>query len=487
MGTSKGELNSFLDKIFSDVMVCENEDCYVSADILNAKILYLADILKDIGIKEKDRVVIYLPRGIDGMVVIHAITLIGGVYVPLSIKDPDVRILDIIEGVNPKLIIGKGKCLSYIKHLEWLNIDALDFDKLVDKKNIPIFLSTEENPAVILYTSGSTGYPKGIVLSRRAVKSFVYWAGDTFSISNVSKIASLAPLNFDLSLFDIFTSLNFGASVYFIPDNLTMSPSQLTTWLIKHEITIWYTVPSMLTFWVSKGNLKHTLLPRLKTILFAGEVLPVNMLMKLVRFLPQVEFYNLYGPTETNVCCYWKVDKSRLSSMESIPIGRAACKSQLQVNSSNNELMMMGPNLMSGYWNGRDCILPVDGNGWFCTGDEVEMNEYGEYLYVGRLNRMIKYFGHRIEPNEVEKALYHIPEVLECVVIEFKGNKGESIIGAYIVAENTTSVRIKNSLKKYLPSYMIPTFFYMADSLPKLANGKTDLISAKEKMSDNYA
>jgi non-ribosomal peptide synthetase component F len=246
------------------------------------------------------RVIIYLERGIDAAIALLATLHSGACYIPLDLKNPNTRLNFIIDDVDSQCIIGKGSCPEWLSssHL-WLDIDScpLATTPFIPKKINP------ESLAAILYTSGSTGQPKGVALSHRAIKNFSDWAAATFKINQSDQVASLAPFYFDLSTFDLFTSLSCGASIHFVPAQLTFSPSRLTRWLSEHKISVWYTVPSILSFIALKGSLDTTPLPSLKKILFAGEVFLPQPLINLCNQLPDVEFYNLYGPTETNVCC----------------------------------------------------------------------------------------------------------------------------------------------------------------------------------------
>ena len=271
--------------------------------------------------------------------------------------------------------------------------------------------------AAILYTSGSTGAPKGVALSHRALRNFADWAAYTFNISRCDRIASLAPFHFDLSVFDLFSSLSCGAAVHFVPAGLTLSPSRLTAWLCEQRISIFYTVPSLLSFIALKGSLTTTPLPDLKTVLFAGEVFPTPQLKKLCELLPTVDFYNLYGPTETNVCCYWPVDRERLQTDRPIPIGYPACGAVLKIDAETGELLVQSANNLSGYWHQGKLIAALSTDNTYHTGDKVSLNERGEYCYHGRLDRMLKCSGYRVEPAEIEAVLSQFPEVTSCAVI----------------------------------------------------------------------
>ncbi|NOQ14084.1 MAG: AMP-binding protein, partial [Methyloprofundus sp.] len=255
-------------------------------------------------------IAIALDRGINAASCIYGVLSAGAIYLPLDLKNPATRLNFIISDAQPRFIIGLGPAPNWLEKAEiWLDLTQI----LLTKTSC--FLPTPVKPtelAAILYTSGSTGNPKGVALSHQALINFSTWASKTFKLNQQERIASLAPFHFDLSIFDLFSSLASGASIYFLPARLSLSPSRLTGWLSEHKITSWYTVPSLLSFIALKGALETTPLPHLKRILFAGEVFPTQHLIKLSDLLADTELYNLYGPTETNVCCYWQVDRQRL-------------------------------------------------------------------------------------------------------------------------------------------------------------------------------
>ena len=415
-------------------------------------------------------IAIALDRGIHAACCIYGILAAGAIYLPLDIKNPATRLKVIIEDAQPRFVIGFGPSP------EWL----IEPDKWLDYSQIPTTHShlapLEKTPtslAAILYTSGSTGKPNGVALSHQALSNFSSWAQKTFSINQEERIASLTPFHFDLSIFDLFTSLSSGASVFFMPTHLTLTPSRLTDWLDEHQISCWYTVPSILSFIGLKGSLEKKSLPHLNQIIFAGEVFPTVHLIKLTNILPDVTFYNLYGPTETNVSCYWKIERDRLNPEHNIPIGHSACQAKLTINSETGELIVNSINNFSGYWiQGK--LEPIASNN-YATGDKVSLNQYGEYCYHGRLDRMLKCSGFRVEPAEIEHYISQLDGIQNCAVIGIKDiTSGQRPVAVVVLERDIDLAEVIKPLRKQLPIYMQPCKFTVLDKLPALSNGKID-------------
>ncbi|MDD5462365.1 MAG: amino acid adenylation domain-containing protein [Methylococcales bacterium] len=430
------------------------------------------------------RVVIALDRGIDAAIAILAVLGAGACYIPLDIKNPANRLNYIINDANAQYMIGKGQRPG------WLETPALwlDIEQLTDAPQIasrPVEASAEAL-AAILYTSGSTGTPKGVALSHRAMCNFADWAADTFRISQNDRIASLAPFHFDLSVFDLFSSLGCGAAVHFIPAGLTLSPSRLTAWLSEQQISVFYTVPSLLSFIALKGSLAATPLPDLKTVLFAGEVFPTPQLKTLCELLPDVNFYNLYGPTETNVCCYWPVERKRLQTGQTIPIGYPACGAVLQIDAETGDLAVQSTSNLSGYWQQGQLINALSADHYYQTGDRVSLNERGEYCYHGRLDRMLKCSGYRVEPAEIEAVLLQCPEVISCAVIGITdATCGQRPAAAVVLKPGDRLEAVIKPVKQKLPVYMQPCKFIELETLPYLSNGKTDYQELHRQLENN--
>jgi len=435
----------------------------------------ISTVLTHHGVRPGDRVALLLPRGIDAACAIYGTLFAGACYAPLDIGNPESRLSYIIGDLQPACIIGAGARPQWCEaqSIPWLDInDSELFAASPHSDADVVYRAGPEELAAILYTSGSTGNPKGVCISCRAVDAFVSWASETFHLTAEDSIASLAPFHFDLSLFDLFATVHNGGSCRFVPQTLTLAPGKLVNWLEENAITGWYTVPSILSFLSMRGGLDPERLPAMKRILFAGEVFPLPGLTRLAKALPHVELYNLFGPTETNVCTFWQVARDRLESIGELPIGESACAAELSLAASG-ELRVKGPCVMSGYW--QDGSLQELGDEWFSTGDRVSYNDRGELLYHGRMDRMIKASGYRIEPAEIESVINGFASVLGSVVF----GEPDPICGNRIVAavagEHIDVEGLRSHLKSNLAPYMQPYRLEQIDALPRLSNGKIDL------------
>lgn len=442
-------------------------DCSISYGDLLARAQFVAAGLQALSVKPGQPVAIHLDRGIDAVIAIFGVLLAGACYVPLDLKNPKPRLAFIIADAKAHAVLGLGSAPDWLDGNLWLDIDSCSgMTKPVE--------TSADTLAAILYTSGSTGQPRGVALSHGAVAAFALWAADLLALQNTDRIASSAPLFFDLSTFDLYGVLGVGASLYFVPSALTLSPSRLSDWLKDQAISGWYTVPSLLAFLAYKGNLAQTPLPSLRFLIFAGEVFPTTALMDLAAKLPQVDLYNFFGPTETNVCCYWPVARERLVTDENIPIGLPAAGCELHLHAETGELWVRGGSLASGYWcQGR--LQPfLNGEGWYPTGDRVSLVD-GEYRFHGRLGRMLKCSGYRIEPAEIEAIVNAMTGVIDCAVVGIDDPvSGQRPALALVLEPQINPAEIRTALLRQLPNYMQPSRCILLEQLPRLPNGKLD-------------
>jgi amino acid adenylation domain-containing protein len=434
----------------------------------------VAAALQRLGVGPGRRAAIFLERGIPAVTALFGVLLAGAAYVPLDLRNPAARLAFIARDADATALLGVGEPPDWWQGQPWLDVSACP-----SAPPSPVVVEATDL-AMILYTSGSTGRPKGVAMSHGAVAAFAGWAADRVDLRSDDCIASSAPLFFDLSTFDLYAVLGRGASLHFVPAPLTLAPARLSAWLREQAITGWYTVPSLLSFLVYKGNPAETPLEALRFLLFAGEVLPTPVLLRLADWLPQTALYNFFGPTETNVCCYWPVDRSRLNPAETIPIGLPACGATLRIHEPDGELWVKGPTLLSGYWSEGRLHGALNGEGWYPTGDRVSRNAHGEYLFHGRLGRMLKCSGYRVEPAEIEHALDALPGVRESAVVGLDDpTAGQRPAAALALAPPATLGEVRKALQLKLPAYMQPSRYLAVDALPRLGNGKVDYLRVR--------
>jgi amino acid adenylation domain-containing protein len=361
---------------------------------------------------------------------------------------------------------------------------------------LPAGRAIETDLAYILYTSGSTGTPKGVMISHRASLTFAEWAAACTRLREEDRVCSPAPLHFDLSVFDVFASCGAGACMTIVPEMTSMFPARLAEWMARERVSVWYSVPSMLTMLVTYGNLRRLDLSRLRTVIFAGEVFPARHLSRLMAELPGPRYLNWYGPTETNVCTWYEVPRGAAALTAPVPIGKACANTDVFVVTGDGraaslpgeegELYVRGPGLMSGYWGDpektRESLVPSPfraayGEPAYRTGDLVSLDEAGNYLFLGRRDGMVKTRGYRVELGEVESALYAHPAVREAVVLplpdELLGNRLRAVISADVPG-GLTREAVLDHCRRRLPGHMVPDVVEFCGALPRTSTGKID-------------
>lgn len=483
----------------------------------------LAHLLRQQGVRKGDRVGIYFPKCVESVVAMLGVVKAGGVYVPLDPHAPAERIGYIIANCGIRGLITRA---DKRQGLDQATLDGLEFSVLVDDgpnsleasttipwsmlaeypaDSAPAVTLTGTDLAYILYTSGSTGRPKGVMLSHQNALTFVEWGAEKFRITSNDRLTNHAPLHFDLSVFDVYNALEAGASLYMVTEDLALFPSRLASFVETQEITIWYSVPSALTLLLLHAELKAEKLQALRMILFAGEVFPMKYLRQLANRLPHVGLYNLYGPTETNVCTYYKVERERLAEMDKLPIGIACENTEVfAVNDDDEivaqpgctgELYVRGSTVTCGYWGDAEktakTVVPNRfqhnfEEKMYRTGDLVELGEDGNYYFLGRRDSMVKSRGYRIELGEIESALLSHPAVKEAVAVALPDDIVGSRITA-VVAPNNGSCPLAAELQQYcgtrIPKYMIPEAIEFRTELPKTSTGKIDRVQLAQERS----
>jgi amino acid adenylation domain-containing protein len=472
----------------------------------------LAQLLRQRGLEKGDRVGLFFPKSVESIVSMLGVLKAGGVYVPLDPQAPPDRIGYIIANCGIQILITTAERLAVlapetVSALECCILaegegnggDLIAWSQLAEypASHAPQVTLVETDLAYILYTSGSTGHPKGVMLTHRNALTFVEWCAQEFHVCSEDHLSNHAPLHFDLSVFDIYNALEAGATVYLITEELALFPASLANFIETQALTIWYSVPSALMLLLLYGGVTAEKLKSLRVILFAGEVFPIKYLRRLAEVSTTSDLYNLYGPTETNVCTYYKVERERLAGFSTLPIGIACANTecfsvtpdgQLAKPGEAGELYVRGPSVTNGYWADPEktnrMVVPNDfqKNGdekMYRTGDIVTVGDDGNYYFQGRRDSQIKSRGYRIELGEIESALLSHPNVREAAVLaipdELIGNRIRAVVVPYVPG-TLAILELQQYCASRIPKYMIPEIIDLCGELPKTSTGKIDRV-----------
>ncbi|MFL6139177.1 MAG: amino acid adenylation domain-containing protein [Frankiaceae bacterium] len=443
----------------------------------------LAAVLRAHGLAKGDRVVIWLDKSAAAVVAMQAALRVGAAYVPVASSNPPARTAKIVADCRARIVLTDADRVASLRDVagDCRVLDIASFplgDPLpAPVEHVPV---APDDLAYVLYTSGSTGEPKGVCVSHRGAMAFVEWAAAELGAGPEDRFANHAPFNFDLSVLDLYVAFRSGASVHVLADGMAYAPSLLVDFLVHQRITVWYSVPSVLGLMLRDGGLLDGgRPPALRALLFAGEPFPVAQLRELYgAWGGYVRFLNLYGPTETNVCTFHEVTDVDVQRDRPVPIGHACSGDLAWVETADGrlgepgeegELLVEGPTVMLGYW-GRPRH-----EGPYRTGDIVRVLAPGVFDYVGRRDHMVKVRGHRVEPGEIEAVLARHPSV-ESAVVVVSGTGMAAELVAFVVPRGLppSLLDLKRHCSEHLPRYMIVDRLRAIDALPRTPNGKTD-------------
>jgi acyl-coenzyme A synthetase/AMP-(fatty) acid ligase len=287
-----------------------------------------------------------------------------------------------------------------------------------------------------------------------------------------------------------------------IDSKTAKAPKALATVIPQQRISIWYSTPTALML-LMQADLRQYDCSSLRIVLYAGEVFPIGPLFELRKLLPHATFYNLYGPTETNVCTFYRLPDEIAELTESVPIGGPCPYARTKVVGDNGEtvsrgdmgeLLVAGGSVMKGYWGGADVradpfVVDSQGEGWYRTGDFVKEDAEGNYRFLGRRDRMVKRHGYRVELDEIEACLHRHPAIKEVAVIG-RDNPGIGMqITAFVTAPGAklSIIELKKFCVENLPAYMVPDFFRFQPALPKTSTSKIDYTSLKATLQNEAA
>jgi len=468
----------------------------------------LANAARSIGsfliekIGTRKAVVVYMEKNTRNIAAFMGAAYAGCFYVPLDAQMPMERINIILKTLQPAAVIYDEKTEKFLSLMETECTKVL-YDEIYmlpqDKEKLEIARRQmiDTDPLYILFTSGSTGIPKGVIVCHRSVIDYADWVVKTFELNENTVFGNQTPFYFSMSVLDIFATIRSSATLHIIPKMLFSFPVKLLELLKEKEINTIYWVPSALSIVANLGALDVVQLPNLKKILFAGETMPTKQLNIWRRHVPDATYANLFGPTEiTDIGVYYVVDRG-FSDDEPIPIGVPCDNVDALVVDEHGksvkecgkigELLIRGSFLACGYYNNPEKTKEVFiqnplNNSYpetvYCTGDLVYWNENGELVYASRKDFQIKHMGNRIELGEIENAMSALDGVDMCCCLY--NEETDEIVTVY--TGNLEVKKLSQLLKKKLPRYMIPNVCYNRKGMPLNMNGKID----RKKLKTDY-
>ena len=447
----------------------------------------------------KKPVVIFMEKGPDAIAATFGVIYAGNYYVVIDEEMPAFRIELILKTLEADCMICdetteqlaekfgyQGRICKYERMINDLpDMDALDE---IRRKQI------DTDPIYAVFTSGSTGVPKGVLACHRSVIDYIENFTLATGMDETNVFANQAPLYFDAPLKEIGATIKFGATTYIVPKQLFMFPIKLVEYLNEHKINTLCWAASALSLISSMKTFNKIVPEYVKTVTFVGEVFPVKQLNEWKRVLPDAEFYNLYGPTETTgVCCVYHVDRE-FELEEMIPAGKPFKNTSILLLDENGkevpkgevgEICVKGTCLTLGYYKNpektAECFVQNPLNSIYPetiykTGDLGRLNQDGDLIYVSRKDFQIKHMGHRIELGEIE-VVAGAMEGIASVCCLFDNEKKKII---FFYTGDVSKADVAAYIKEKLPRYMFPSYFEQLERMPYTPNGKLDRVKLKE-------
>lgn len=500
-----------LGSLFEEVC-SENADLialrYAGGDVTYRQLNIMADriaaVIAEEGVSQGGVVVIVNTKEPESYAAMIACLKIGAAYANVDRDNPIARFETVLRQCSPALILIDADPVSGLPDLaQKLGIGVVSLKKIMSEctaelKPESALTVTGSRIAYIMFTSGSTGIPKGVAITHQNVLSFINWSTKRYSITPSDVFANISPMYFDNSVFDFYTALFSGASLVPIKKDLLGQPKQLLSVVDGMKCTIWFSVPSMLIYLMAMHALNYETFKYIRIITFGGEGFPKSELKKLYElYRDRITLINVYGPTEgTCICSSYNITDEVFRSMEGLPpLGPmnpnfdCLIFNEAGKTDKEGELCILGPNVGLGYYNDPErstqafALCKEHGHyntPMYRTGDLVRMKD-GLLYFNGRKDNQIKHMGYRIELEEIELALADIDGVSQAVVIYERVSDAYGKIIAFVAGGGDLSQNtLRKELKAKLPEYMIPNVIRFYETLPKNPNGKIDKKALRE-------
>jgi amino acid adenylation domain-containing protein len=479
----------------------------------------LASALWKFGVRRGDRVGVYLNRSIETVIAVHGIMHAGAVFVPLDPKSPAERIQFQIEDCGIEVIVtnaSQQKNLAgtqvqgtLVKHIIGLNTPLEDVnnsswaDIFTEQGGFnPPINQLETDLAYIMYTSGSTGQPKGIMHTHASGLAFARLFAATYGLTADDRLGGHAPIYFDMSTPALFVAPLVGASAVIVSDGHTIFPASMSGLLEAEKITAWYSVPLALTQMLQSQSLTDRDLTSLRWVIYAGEPFAPKYLRELMNIAPDCRFSNAYGPAETNVCTYYNIPAPPEGD-KNISIGNVwgntdflllDAEGETVADDAPAELLIRSTTMMAGYWGRPDlterAFHQITGPGgltevFYRTGDLVQQDETGNLHFVGRKDNQVKVRGYRVELDAIEARLLAHPAVAEAVVLAIPDKDSTLQLNAVLILQpegELTGKDLKAFAAEKLTWYAIPEQIHFVTELPRTGSGKVSRPALRDEI-----
>ncbi len=481
----------------------------------------LAHLLIERGVSRGDRIGIYLPRSLECAVAIHGILKAGAAYVPLDPEAPVSRTRALIEDCGIRLLfVAPALRRNFASLFESPTPVTCVIGAPVEKMDSVTWEGLEDYPAAppglrilgddlayIMYTSGSTGQPKGIMHSHTSGLAYARLSAELYNVGPEDVVGNHCALHYDISTFGYFTAPLAGATTVIVTDGHTKFPTSLLQLLETERVTIWYSVPLALLQMLRSPTLAERDLSALRWVLFGGEVFAPRHLRTLMEHAPNARASNVYGPAEVNQCTYYHLD-SPPDNEDPLPLGQVWGDTETLILDADErevppgeigELLVRSATQMKGYWNRPDLTkkgfyhrerIPGNRETFYRTGDLVYVDGGRQLQFMGRKDRQVKVRGHRIELEEVEAVLAAQAGVGEAAVYVRETGDNEKIIEAMVVPESGMGGNPRTwitAMAAHLPKHTLPAHIEIVDALPRNDAGKIDRLAIRAAVSKTTA
>ena len=449
-------------------------------------------------------IIVYLPKSIKALTCFLGAMYSGNPYVPVDAAIPMKRLQSIIANMGKGHLITSPELAENLEQIDLMDVQmhmygqiaATPADEAACLEKVSLVIDSD--PIYIMYTSGSTGVPKGVTIPHRGIIDYAEWLEETFQFDSATVLGNQSAFYFDNSTLDIYTMCKTGAEMVIIPEVLFRFPAKLPEFVAENRINTIFWVPTVMMGVANSGILEKCRMPELRKVLFCGEAMPNRQLNQWRRAMPGLLYANLYGPTEiTDVCSCYIVDR-KFEDTDPLPIGKA-CRNmrivilredgaEADVNETG-ELCVLGSALARGYWNAPEIthrafiqnpLCKTYDDRLYRTGDLAYKQPDGNIIFIGRMDSQIKLRGNRIELGEIETAAKSLPGIDNACAL-FDEDKQEIVLFAE-TAEPLVLRKLNMALKQLIPAYMVPGRLICMEKFPLTPNGKIDRITLKTRL-----